>query len=73
MILRNEFAAVALTVSAEGNRQRLRIEDLESGRVALFDALELQCLIWADAPLLDELMRPSARRWNDADVPGGAE
>lgn len=54
--MQNEFAGVLISVDKQGNGPRLMIRDLESGRVAYFDALELSSLCyWRDDKRADLL------------------
>lgn len=61
--VRNEFAAVRLTLDSAANDLRLHIEDLETGAVALLDAFALRSLCRLPPEALLELCR--------ATVPGG--
>jgi hypothetical protein len=67
MQLRNEFAAVEVVLDEDGNGQRLRVTDLRTGRVAWFDALELEALAWVRHDEISQFLEP-ARRWSDEDV-----
>ena len=57
-IIRNEFAAVEVTLDLEGNDARLKISDLRSGRVAFLDALELEGLSHSRHDDLGEIVDP---------------
>ena len=73
MILRNEFAAVEVDLDTEGNGDRLRIEDLDSGRVIYLDALQLENIVWMPDDEISDLMDPSRHRWRDEErAPGGS-
>ena len=61
--VRNEFAAVRLTLDGAANDVRLRVEDLETGSVALLDAFALRSLCRLSPDALLDLCR--------ATVPGG--
>ncbi|OLM16783.1 MULTISPECIES: hypothetical protein [unclassified Pseudonocardia] len=58
-------AAVEVRIDQAGNSPRLRVEDLESGRVRFFDALELETLVWLPEGHLRSLLDPSADRWRE--------
>lgn len=61
----SEFAEIAVEVDASGNSTRLRITDLRTGRVRLFDALELEALVWLPEGNLTQLLDPSDARWKE--------
>jgi hypothetical protein len=63
LVLRNEFAIVGVEVVGEGNRRRLRLEDLRSGVSVELDALELESLAWARHLDLSPLLDPNLTRW----------
>lgn len=63
--VRNEFASVGVRLDISGNGGRLRLEDLDSGRVVYLDALQLENLVWLPEDKLEEYMDPSAHRWRD--------
>ncbi|MFJ3339179.1 hypothetical protein [Streptomyces sp. NPDC086766] len=64
MIVRNEFAVVAVTVRDAGSaRPRLLIEDLRTRQTVELDALELESLAWAQHKDLSPLLDPSRTRW----------
>lgn len=65
VIIRNEFAAVEVELDSEGNGDRLRVEDLDSGRVVYLDALQLENIVWMPDDELSALMDPSRHRWRD--------
>ena len=44
VVLENEFARVVLSIDLAGNAPRLKVEALETGQVAFFDALSLERL-----------------------------
>ena len=56
--VRNEFAAVEITLDLEGNDSRLKVRDLRSGRFSLLDALELEGLAQCRPEDLGELVDP---------------
>lgn len=62
-IIASEFAEVSVSIDAEANSARLRLEDLRTGRVRFLDALELETLVWLPEPTLTALMDPSRNRW----------
>lgn len=61
----SEFAAVSVSVDHAANGPRLRLEDLNGGRVAFLDALQLESLVWLPAERLEQLVDPSHNRWRD--------
>jgi hypothetical protein len=62
-VVESEFAQVAVTVDAQANSPRLRLEDLRTGRVRYLDALELETIVWLPEGKLAQLLDPSADRW----------
>lgn len=67
LVLRNEFAHVAVAVDHAAKHPRLRLEDLRSGQIAYLDPLELESLAWSPHSDLRELLDPSHRRWKHDD------
>ncbi|WP_245607206.1 hypothetical protein [Pseudonocardia spinosispora] len=68
LVVRNEFAVVAVTVRQDGaGEARLRIEDLRTRQSVDLDALELESLAWSRHQDLDFLLDPSRTRWIDGD------
>jgi hypothetical protein len=65
-VVASEFAAVSVSIDHAGNGPRLRLEDLNGGRVAFLDALQLETLVWLPGEELTELLDPSQSRWRDA-------
>jgi hypothetical protein len=65
VIVRNEFSVVKVELDNEGNGDRLRLEDMDTGRVIYLDALQLENLVWLPDDKLTEYMDPSAHRWRD--------
>jgi hypothetical protein len=63
VIISNEFAVVKVEMDNEGNGDRLRLEDMDGGRVIYLDALQLENLIWIPDEKLTEYMDPSRHRW----------
>ncbi|WP_309148657.1 MULTISPECIES: hypothetical protein [Gordonia] len=61
----SEFAEVSVNIDSQGNSQRLRLEDLRTGRVRYLDALEIETIIWLDEGHLTTLLDPSSDRWRD--------
>jgi hypothetical protein len=64
-VIGSEFAQVSVNFDTRGNSPRLRLEDLNSGRVRYLDAMELETLIWLPAERLTALIDPSAGRWRE--------
>ena len=62
-VVGSEFARVSVRFDTDGNAQRLRLEDLHSGRVRYLDALELETIIWLPEESLTALLDPSHSRW----------
>lgn len=67
LILRNEFATVALTLDDTARGPRLKLEDLRTGHVSYLDPLEIESLAWSTHNDLKELLDPSYRRWRSDD------
>lgn len=63
IILRSEFATVAVWLRDPGDRPRLHVEDLRTNQSVELDALELESLAWAQHADLTPLLDPSATRW----------
>ncbi len=63
--VRNEFAAVLVSLDHGANAPRLRVQDLESGAVALLDAFVLRSLCLLASRVLTDVCR--------ATVPGDPE
>jgi hypothetical protein len=63
LVLRNEFAHVAVALDLAARHPRLRLEDLRSGQVSYLDPLELESLAWSPHSDLKQLLDPSHRRW----------
>ena len=64
-VVENEFASVAVSLDSSGNSVRLRVQDLRTGTVRYFDALELETLVWLPEGRLVQLLDPSSDRWRD--------
>lgn len=62
-VLVSEFAATEVYVDRCGNGDRLAVHDLRTGRIAFFDPLELETLVWLDDDDRERLMDPAATRW----------
>lgn len=63
VVVRNEFASVALELRGGSGRERLRIEDLRAHATVELDALELEALAWASHADLAPLLDPGRGRW----------
>lgn len=63
LVVRNEFAVVAITVCGPPGRERLSIEDLRAHATIELDALELESLAWATHGDLSALLDPGLTRW----------
>jgi hypothetical protein len=66
-VVASEFARVSVSMDEDGNGDRLRLEDLRTGRTRYLDALELETIIWLSDGHLQKLLDPSADRWKDTD------
>jgi hypothetical protein len=64
-VVANEFARVSVSIDQDGNGDRLRLEDLRTGRTRSLDALELEAIVWLSDGQLQKLLDPSAYRWKD--------
>lgn len=64
-VVGSEFAQVEVTFDRSGNGMRLRLRDLRTGRVRFLDALELETIVWLSDGNVNELLDPSADRWNN--------
>lgn len=64
-VVGSEFAEVAVTFDRSGNGVRLRLEDRRTGRIRFLDALELETIVWLSDGNLNQLLDPSADRWNN--------
>ena len=60
VVLENEFARVVLSIDLAGNAPRLKVEALETGQVAFFDALSLERLAALSQDELSLLFRTGA-------------
>lgn len=61
----NEFAQVRVTIDHSGHSPRLKLEDLRTSHVRLFDALELETIAWLPDEHLRALLDPSSDRWRE--------
>jgi hypothetical protein len=61
-LLRNEFGAVLLSIDRRGRSERLGVVNLESGDVALLDALDLASFCLADDEQRAEWLRVGVYR-----------
>ena len=74
LVVRNEFAVVAVELYGAPGRERLRIEDLRARAVVELDALELESLAWCRHTDLKDFLDPGKTRWQsevDLEGPGG--
>lgn len=65
IVVKNEFAHIAVSLDESANGPRLRLQDLRTQRVFYLDPLEVESLIWSTHGDLAQLLDPSFRRWND--------
>lgn len=63
MILKNEFAIVAVALDRSANGDRLMLKDIRTGKISYFDPLELESLVWSSHKDLTDLLDPSKTRW----------
>ncbi|MFZ7942834.1 MULTISPECIES: hypothetical protein [Bacillaceae] len=63
LILKNEFAHVAVKVDLSSNGVRLMIKDIRTQRVIYLDPLELESLAWCEHKDLHPILDPSISRW----------
>jgi len=63
-VLTSEFASVTVSVDAEANGLRLRIENRQNGRVIFLDPLELSALTWLRHDDLGVFLDPSQTGWS---------
>ncbi len=72
VVLRSEFATVRVSVDRSANGDRLRIEDLRSGRAFHLDPLELERLTTIRHEDLTYVVSPDRSEWEGAAPPGDA-
>lgn len=65
--LTSEFAAVALEVDAHANGPRLRVQNLQNGRIVYLDPLEIASLTWLSHERLGPFLDPSQTGWRSED------
>lgn len=63
LFLASEFASVTVEVDRTANGPRLRIENVQNGRVVYLDPLELASLTWLDHERLGPFLDPSQTGW----------
>lgn len=68
--LTSEFATVALEVDPHANGPRLRIQNLQNGRIVYLDPLEVASLTWLSHERLGPFLDPSQTGWRSADDEG---
>ena len=68
-VLRSEFAAVRVSVDRSANGDRLRIEDLRSGRTFHLDPLELERLTTVRHEDLTYVVSPDRTEWGTSASP----
>lgn len=64
LLLRSEFASVALSVDTAGRGPRLLVEDRRSGRKILLDPLEIASLTWLNHNDLGPFLDPGQTGWS---------
>jgi len=69
VVLRSEFSVVRVAVDRTANGDRLRLEDLRSGRVFWLDPLEIERLTTIRHEDLTYVVTPARSEWfNGADI-----
>lgn len=69
VVLRSEFAVVRVAVDRSANGDRLRLEDLRSGRLFWLDPLEIERLTTIRHEDLTYVVTPARGEWfNGADL-----
>lgn len=63
VVLRSEFAVVRVSVDRSANGDRLRVEDVRSGRSFCLDPLELERLTTIRHRDLGDVVSPSRDEW----------
>jgi hypothetical protein len=64
LALASEFASVVVEVDASANGPRLRIENVQNGRVVYLDPLEVASLTWLTHERLGPFLDPSQTGWS---------
>jgi hypothetical protein len=62
--LASEFASVTVEVDEHANGPRLRIENVQNGRVVFLDPLEVASLTWLTHDRLGPFLDPSQTGWS---------
>jgi hypothetical protein len=65
LVVRSEFACVAVSLVDPGGRAQLQVEDLRTRQCIRLDAIELESLAWAYHRDLAPRLDPSASRWTN--------
>lgn len=74
VVLRSEFAVVRVSVDRSANGDRLRVEDVRSGRCFHFDPLELERITTIRHQDLAYVVSPTRGEWfNGVDLLSTAE
>ena len=69
--LASEFGSVMVEVDEHANGPRLRIENVQNGRVVYLDPLEVASLTWLTHDRLGPFLDPSQTGWSsDEGAPG---
>lgn len=69
VVLRSEFSVVRVAVDRSANGDRLRLEDVRSGRVFWLDPLEIERLTTISHEDLTYVVTPARSEWfNGADI-----
>jgi hypothetical protein len=61
MVVKNEFAGASLRLVQSGGATQLLIEDLETHRSIVLDALMVASLPWAEDEFWDAIVDPALR------------
>jgi hypothetical protein len=62
--LSSEFGSVTVEVDHQANGPRLRIENVQNGRVVYLDPLEVASLTWLTHDRLGPFLDPSQTGWS---------
>ncbi len=63
IVVVSEFGHVSVGIDRSANGPRLVLRDLRTEKVAYFDPLELESLVWCNHEQLAEILDPARTRW----------
>jgi hypothetical protein len=69
--LSSEFGSVTVEVDQQANGPRLRIENVQNGRVVYLDPLEVASLTWLTHDRLGPFLDPSQTGWSSDEGASG--